>query len=140
MISLRMPPRVVADSNVLISALHWGGKPAAVLDLAHHGKIALYLSPFILEEVHDILAVKLLWDTRRIRTALASLPATCIDPGPEHLTVVRDEADNRILECALAARAEYLVSGDRDLRTLDAYRRIMILSPAAFLRVMVERT
>mgnify|MGYP001160526956 CR=1 FL=1 len=131
-----LPRRVVTDSNVLISALHWGGKPAAVIDLAHAGEIALYLSPFILEEVHDILAVKLGWHPLRVRSALASLPATVVGPGAPRLNIVSDWADNRIVECAVAARARYLVTGDRGLLTVGAYRRIQILTPADFLSLL----
>ena len=46
-----MPRRLVADSNVLISALHRRGKPQAIIDLARDGEVDLYLSPFILDEV-----------------------------------------------------------------------------------------
>lgn len=132
-----MPPRVVADSNVIISALHAGGKPEAVLSLAHRGEIELYLSPFILGEVATALeGVKFRWDRERITDALLGLSARIIDPGPPRLRVLPDPPDNRILECALASRARYLVTGDRHLLALGAYRRIRILTPDTFLSVL----
>jgi predicted nucleic acid-binding protein len=56
-----LPPRVVADSNVLISALYGGVRSGAVLRLARQGTITLYASPYILDEVTHILAAKLYW-------------------------------------------------------------------------------
>jgi putative PIN family toxin of toxin-antitoxin system len=128
--------RVVADTNVLVSALHAGGNPQLVLDRASRGQIDLYLSPFILQELSAALASrKFRWTATRIAEALRVLPAQVIDPGAGRLHVVRDEADNRILECALAARADWLVTGDRDLLQLKTYRRIKIVLPAEFLRL-----
>jgi putative PIN family toxin of toxin-antitoxin system len=130
-----MPRRVVLDSNVLISALHRHGTPQAIVDLARTGEVDLYLSPFILDEVSGILRRKLGWDDQRIALALLALrlAASVIDPGPPRLHVLADEPDNRILECALAAQARYLVTGDRRLRALGKYRRVRILTPRAFL-------
>ena len=68
-----MPRRLVADSNVLISALHRRGKPQAILDLARAGDVDLYLSPFILDEVAGILSRKLGWDDERVSLALLGL-------------------------------------------------------------------
>ena len=72
-----MPRRLVADSNVLISALHRRGKPQAILDLARAGEVELYLSPFILDEVAGILSRKLGWDDERVGPARAPRGGAC---------------------------------------------------------------
>ena len=129
-----MPLRVVVDSNVIISAIHVGGNPGTVIDLGRRGTIDLYVSPFILDEVAAALAgSKFRWVRGRIAVAIAALPARAIDPGPPNLSVVSDAPDNRILECAVAARAQYLVTGDRELLTLGTYRRLHICTPRDFL-------
>ncbi len=132
-----MPLRVTADSNVIISGFHAAGNPRAVLELARRGEIELYLSPFIVREVSNVLAgAKFRWAQERIRRAFVGVPFTLIDSGPPRLRAVAgdpDNPDNRILECARAARATYLVTGDRDLLDLGSYRRIRILTPRAFL-------
>ena len=135
-----MPRRLVADSNVLISALHRRGKPQAILDLARAGEVDLYLSPFILDEVAGILSRKLGWDDERVGLALLGLRvvAHAVDPGRPRLHALADETDNRILECAVAAHARYLVTGDRALRRLRKYRRIRIIAPRDFL-ILVSR-
>jgi uncharacterized protein len=131
-----MPPRVVADTNVIISALHRGGKPRAVLTLARRGEIDLRLSPFILGEVRGVLRLKFGWETPRIRIAIRGLRATMVRPGTARLDVVRDPADNRILECAVACRAQYLVTGDRDLLELGTHGQVHIVTPAALLSAL----
>jgi hypothetical protein len=76
------PPHVVADSNIIISAVYLGGTPERVLRLARHGEIALFYSPFILEEVTRILkGKKFRWIDAPIQDALASFPATLVTPG-----------------------------------------------------------
>ena len=129
-----LPPRVVADSNVIVSALHVGGNPEAVLTLARRGTIALYVSPFILTEVATVLErPKFSWPRQAILDALRGLPGEVIDPGPPRLHILADDADNRIIECAVAARAGYVVTGDRELLALGKHGRIRIVSPREFL-------
>jgi putative PIN family toxin of toxin-antitoxin system len=131
-----MQLRVVADSNVLISALHsGGGPPGVVVDHARRGDFTLYLSAFILEEVARILIDKLHWTPQRVFSALVGLrnAGTVVDPGPPRLHILPDETDNQIIECALAARARYLVTGDRALLALGTHGRVRIVSPRVFL-------
>jgi putative PIN family toxin of toxin-antitoxin system len=128
--------RVVADSNVLVSAFYGTGKPREVLDLIQRGTIELYLSPFILEEVSRVLGYKFRWEEAAITNVLSSLSCRVIDPGPAHLAVLSDEPDNRILECAVAARAHYLITGDKRVLQLRRYRRTRIVTPGDFLKVL----
>ena len=130
-----LPPRVVADSNVLLSALYGGVRSGAVLRLARQGTITLYASPYILDEVARILAEKFYWAPARIQDSFTALRVytTIVDTGPRRITVVRDPKDNPILECARAARAKYLITGDRDLLTLRTYRRLRIVTIRDFM-------
>jgi len=127
-------PRVVADSNVIISAFHGAGNPRRVLLLANTGKLELFHSPFIVDEVARILAGrKFRWPLERVAEAIAGLPGNLVLPTGPPIQVARDETDNRILESAVAARADYLVTGDRHLVGLTWYLRTRILTPRAFL-------
>lgn len=134
--------KVVTDSNVLISALHFGGKPEELLLSANEGAIELFVSPFILEETARVLQAKLGWGKREIEEAFAMLKeiATVVEPEIKVDVVSGDETDNRILECALQARADFLVTGDkRHLLPLKRYKRIQILAPADFLEILAKR-
>lgn len=130
-----MRPRVVVDTNVIVSAVIAGGKPERVLDLSKVGRIELFLSPFILNEVMDVLSrPKFAFSRRDIAEAIAGIrPFQVVDPGRPRVRVAMDETDNRVIETALAARARFLVTGDYDLLQLASYRRLTIVAPADFL-------
>jgi|SRR5581483_6413757 len=132
-------PRVVADSNVIISAFVFGGVPELLFTLARDGRFELYLSRFILEEVAGVLArPKFGWKERDIAEALRSFSYTLVNPGRRRLAVVSDPADNRVLECAVAAKADFLASGDRHLLELRRYFRTRIVTPRQLLHELPE--
>lgn len=138
MTSGNKPLRVVLDTNVLFSALALGkdSPPLKVLELAREGKIEAVVSPFILAELENALAQKAGWDHHRILELRRRLKTafTLIEPY-SHLTVVkRKDSDNRILECAVDARAQVLVTGDhKDIRPLGRISETEILTPREFL-------
>lgn len=128
--------RVVLDTNVVISALNFPGNERLVLDLARRKRFDLFLSAFILREVSGVLTSKFGWDGERVAQALSMLRATAIVIEPQlGLAVVEgDHADNRILECALASSADYLVTGDRrHLLPLGEHRGTTIVNAPQFL-------
>ena len=105
-----MRPRVVADTNVIISAFASGGNPKAILLLAASSAIELFASEAILEEVTRVLTgPKFRWTHSRLVDAVTGLPAHIIDPGPSRLAVVRDRqlviVDERPVRGAPAPRA-----------------------------------
>ena len=63
---------------------------------------------------------------------------TIVEPTEVIDTVKEDQDDNRVLECAVEAEADCVVSGDKHLRALGSFRRIRILSPAEFLEYLDE--
>jgi uncharacterized protein len=126
--------RVVADTNIYISALNFGGVPDQVLALARRGVIAMFVSKPILKEIEGVLNGKFQWPPNRTRDALVTIAEFAKEIRPtERVTVIqKDDPDNRVLECALAAEAKIIVSGDSHLRELGSFRRIRILSPRMF--------
>jgi putative PIN family toxin of toxin-antitoxin system len=131
--------RVVLDTNVLISALAFpGSKPDQVLQRIRQGEVALYLSAFILAELERILRDKFRFTTRQTdeRVAVIRRMATLVEPTERIALVVAKDDDNRILECAVAARADYLVTGDKEhLLPLRSIGATQIVTPAAFLEL-----
>lgn len=127
--------RVVLDTNVYVSAFVFGGPPLEILRLGVRGYVAVFVSAPILEELQTVLRRKFEWPTSDLREVLDAIDALGSLARPrEALAVVKDdEPDNRILECAVEAEAHVIISGDRHLRTLGAYRRIAIMSPREFL-------
>lgn len=134
--------RVVIDTNVFISGLNFGGKPGEVLDLLIKEELKVFVSPFILSELGNILREKFGWADEQVTRVLSLIEAKATEVQPEQrLSVIKEkDADNRILECAVAGEADYIISGDkRHILPLKEYSGIRILSPDAFLRVWALR-
>ena len=127
--------RVVADSNVYVSALNFGGVADEVLALGRRQAVMLFVSPSILDEVERVLVRKFEWSPKRARQARTLLRAFArtIVPKEKLAVVSTDETDNRILEAAVAAEAQLLVTGDNHLLAPGKFRGIAIVSPRQFL-------
>jgi putative PIN family toxin of toxin-antitoxin system len=126
----------VADTNIYISALLFGGSCEAILGLARAGLLDLYDSPAIERELRRVLREKFRWTDRQVREAVLELRliTTRIHPTLHLSGVVQDADDHRILECAVAARVDYLITGDkRHLQPLKHFRGVQIVSPREFL-------
>src|ERR1700747_3491124 len=110
---------VVLDSNVYVSALLFGGNPRVVLTLAEERFFEVSVSPPVKAEVERILAEKFSWTKGRVEEAASYLWKLAHSISPQ-LTVddCTDPDDNRILECALEARAQVIVTGDAHLLKL----------------------
>lgn len=128
--------RVVADTNILISALHFGGKAEVFLGMASSRLFLLFLSKYILWEMRMILIKKFQWSEDMAYEAERVLfeTAALVHPSEKISMIKKDEADNRILECVVAAKADILVTNDkRHLLPLKRFRGIRILDLDTFL-------
>ena len=109
--------RVTADTNIIVSGLNFRqGKSFQFLQLARAGKINFTVSEPILDEVADVLARKFDWaveDIAEARTWIAGMART-VKPAVQLDVIKEDPPDNRILECAVTAGADYIVTGDND--------------------------
>ncbi len=139
---------VVLDTNVLISSLlSLTGRPAEIIRRWEADEFDLVTSLPLLTELENALTYQRVSKyfkepegktgalLRRLRTT-----ATVVEPRFTLDVVKQDPPDNRVLECAVAGGASYIVTGDRHLLELKEYRGIVILNPAGFLVVLrVER-
>jgi uncharacterized protein len=129
--------RVVFDSNVFISAFVVPGSQGERAFLLTQGnRFELHTSVAILTETAGVLRRKFDQDANDIRQALRHMSRVAVVSKPvSKLSVVDDEADNRILECALDTRADLVVTGDRHLLKLRRFESIPIVRLADFLRL-----
>lgn len=131
------PRRIVLDTNVLASALAFGGVPRSVLEFARRGIIEMFFSAFILDELRRVLASsKVRWRSSEVEAAIREIESfgRLVDPKEKVSAIAAFDADNRILECALESRAEAIVTGNlRHIRPLGDFRGIRILTPREFL-------
>jgi len=129
--------RVVLDTNVLVSALLFGGEPGRLVSLWEAGRIVPLLSKDVFLEYARVLGCpKFGLDAADIKGLIEDhvLPfAEMIPAGEAPRIVVDDPADDKFLALADVGRADFLVSGDIHLLSLGTYRRVEILAPRRFL-------
>ena len=128
--------RVVFDTNIFVSALVFpGGRADAALQRILDGEDTLVVSPAIIDEVLTVLAEKFgrhLEELSRV-AVLLSEAGELVKPR-NRLTVLADDPDNRILECALAGKADGIVTGDKAMLLLKSFRGIALMSLDTYLR------
>ena len=126
-----------ADTNIYISALQFGGKPHQFLAQAEKGDFRLDISDAILQETLRVLRDKFHWPEDDLRSAEATLEAFTrrVTPTQTLEVIQADPSDNRILECAEAAKSDYIVTGDaKHILPLGSHAGIPIVRVAEFLR------
>ena len=129
-----MAIKVTLDTNVYVSAFQFGGM--RLLHMAVDGDIEIAISQPILDELIRVLREKFQWDGYRLNGAKQQVLGLARLVAPtETLDVIKeDEPDNRILECAVAAGSEFIISADNDLLRRGSYAGIPILRPVDFLQ------
>jgi uncharacterized protein len=109
--------RVVLDTNVYISAIFWGRKPRHIIDLGRDGKIQIFTSKDIEQEILDILITKFglnSGDADKIMVDFSTFTKRIWVSRRIH--VVKDDPDDdKFIECAVECSAKFIVSGDKHL-------------------------
>lgn len=129
--------RAVLDTNVLLSALLWGGSPHALLKHVRDGSVTLISSPALLNELAEVFArrkfdamlAKISMSREQIMVQVRQL-AEVVDPQPLLQPICRDPDDDAVLALAIASRADWMVSADADLLSLGSFEGIPIVTPA----------
>jgi putative PIN family toxin of toxin-antitoxin system len=126
--------RIVFDTNTRVSAIVFKGTPLEAIDHACPPDFQQAISAPLLDELEGVLKRKFQSKGVAIDLELAALRRDAlIVHSSETITACRDKDDNRVLECAVAAQAQLIVSGDSDLLTLRSFHSIRILTARAFL-------
>jgi putative PIN family toxin of toxin-antitoxin system len=129
--------RIVLDTNVVVSALLWGGTHFKLFQAATSGTITLYTSPALLAELSDVLARKHLADRlfkqrSSLDQALRLYEKLTISVSPPDVprVVPNDADDDQVIAAAIVAQAHIITTGDTDLLILHPFRDIKILTAA----------
>ena len=129
--------RLVLDTNAAVSGLLWHGSPGKRIDAAHAALVTLHTSAPLLVEPRDVLhrekfarpRAALGLTAAEIFEGYAALAAVVV-PAIIPPTIIDDPDDDAVLACAVAAEADYMVSGDPHLLKLEQFRNIPIVTPA----------
>jgi len=131
--------RIVLDANIFISALFWGGNPRKVLERAINKTDELFISKEIQDEIEEVIGRpkfhaekdKIEYIIKSIEDISVKITSTArIKKGS------RDITDNKYIECAIAADADYLISGDIHLLELKQYNKIKIVTAKEYLDII----
>jgi len=129
-------PRVLFDTNILISALVFGGDPARILMAALEGEFRLVTSNILIAELVDVVNKKFPLSTQDLELLKEQIYNKFDIVSPtDSLDVLNDTDDNRVLEAAIKGECEFIVTGDRELLDLGRYKKIKIVSVSDFLNL-----
>jgi len=132
-----MGKKVIIDTNNFISALGWEGKSRELLRKVIDKEYDLYISVKQIREIKRVMNYpKFKFSEKQKKRFLKILfsIATIIDTKTE-LNVAEDPADNMLLECAVEANADYIISGDNHLKKLKQYKGVRIISVSDLIKL-----
>ena len=132
--------KIVLDTNVLVSGVFWGGLPEKILESVVAGDVVLYASQDMVREYFRILDkigkknADLIGQWKILLIELIMI----VEPKVK-IKSCRDTCDNMFLECAVTAKAQYIVSGDDDLLSMKEINGIQIVTPREYLNTNKKR-
>ena len=127
--------KIVIDTNIVISGIFFGGLPRKILEAAADGKIQAIASNEILEEYEKVFETMVKKKNGNLnKNILYPFISRILLVDPKIKTdLCRDKDDNKFLDCAIESDADYIISGDDDLLSLENISDIPILSARSFL-------
>ena len=133
--------RLVADTNVLVSAVIAKGNEYLLLKEAKLGRIRIVLSLHVIKELKGVLSrPKFCFSGEQVESAVKHIISISeIIVATSRVDVVKeDPSDNKIIEAAIDGKADYIASGDKDLLRLQKFRNIKIIPAAILLRLIFK--
>ncbi|MBC8388579.1 MAG: putative toxin-antitoxin system toxin component, PIN family [Actinobacteria bacterium] len=132
--------RVVIDTNIFISSFFYpNGNPKRVIDLWKNGKITICITEEILKEYVKVLAGLGFSNEPELEELLGLFKKKnniiYIASTPKFNLIKDDPDDDKFIECTVAARAQYIISGDKHLLNLKTFQNITVISPSEFLNI-----
>jgi len=137
--------RLVLDTNTVVSGLLWDNEPSRLIDEGLQGRVELLTSQALLLELGDVLprrklAQRVAASGLSVAQLVARYAVLAQSVLPADISrIATDPDDDQVLACALAARADLIVSGDADLLNLKAYQGMPIVTVAEALMQLARR-
>jgi len=128
--------RVVLDTNIFVSSIFWRGNPHKIVEKALNKEIQIFVSVNIIDELEKVLKRDFEEPEEYIEKQINLILeySEVVKTDVKVNIVKEDPDDNKIIECAISANADYIITGDNHLLKLKEHRGIKILNPADFLR------
>ena len=134
--------KIVLDANIFVSSFIGNGNPKAIVDMVSEGEDTLFITDEILAELERVFRKRKFRYSEEViqhRMAIIKEIGTRITVADsERITTggCRDKDDNKYLECAAAANADYIISGDIHLLEMKEYCGIKIVNAAEYLEIL----
>lgn len=127
--------KVVIDTNVFVSAFGWGGTPLKVMGFLENGEIVNCISEEILAELCSALSYQKLDFPVKLQADILEfvLAYSEIHEPKKHVVIASDPKDNKFIDCALKARAKFLITGDKGLLSIRQFQHVGIITPEDFI-------
>ena len=128
--------KIVIDTNVVASAIFFGGKPRKLIECLFNNRAEAYVTREIISEYSDTVNYLInKYPKKPLNLPLAFI-TSCMNiiETKSDVNVCRDPDDNKFIECAMDAKCVYVVSGDKDLLDIKAYKGVEIITVAEFLK------
>ena len=134
------PQRVLLDTNVVVSALVFGGKPGHILALLLEKKFRAIASPILFAEIEDVINKKFPLSGEDLRLFRKQTQKTFEIVNPKKtISLLKDDADNRVLEAAVEGTCQYIITGDKELLSLGEFKGIKIVRVTEFLDIFYKK-
>ena len=130
--------KVLLDTNILISALGWSGKPKVIFEKCLHDELELITSPNQIEELRRVMNYSKFNFTKEQKATFIFIIieiATMVEITGKVKVIVDDPDDNAILETAIVGNVQYLISGDPHLLKLKEFAKVKIVTASEFLGI-----
>jgi len=131
--------KLVLDANIYISSFFWGGNPRRIIERIISGKDLLFVSKEILTEVFSVMSrPKFDMKEEHISRFINSIEEIAFDIKltDSIQNVCRDKDDDKIIECAVLANADYIITGDDDLLTIKEFRGTKIITANEYINIL----
>ncbi len=130
--------KIVPDTNIFISSIFWElGNPHKVIKLALDGKIKIYTSIEILQELEKILKRDFNEPVNIVNEQIGLILeiSEIVEPAEKLNIIKEDPEDNKILECAISSKADYIITGDKHLLDMKEFCGVKIVNAKQFLDI-----
>ena len=126
--------RVVLDTNVLVSALVFGGKPEKIFQHALKKDIFVVTSPYLMVELGETLIKKFNFSVQRVHQIEKKIKQIFLIVSPNiEIHILKDTDDDRVLEAAVEGKCSFIITGDKELLELGIFKNIEIITASKFL-------
>lgn len=127
--------KAVLDTNIIVSALVFGGKPEEILRLVLEHDILASTSLALILELEETLINKFAFSEKKLKQVEEKIKNSFETVNPIlEINVLNDKDDNRVLEAAVEGNCDYIITGDKELLRLKHFRGVNIVTPEQFLK------